>query len=302
MCPVALHELNEWESELVLKLPSIVKVGGPHRSSPLIIQNILRKYFTFVLTLVVFINCLVNNWLKISILYWQVNTFRGAYSLWNMSSVRSTEGIDSLIWRITANSTATKTFPNWVTVRTGTHWGLSSGSAPSPQWVRYDYFLIYSINWLLPSNGNQFLLITSSIDIHFLCLGDWESHSGERYLALMDLREEPEARPKYRCGVSPIVYYCPIYPLKTIVYCFLTSITLQLNYLWFFPLIGADISLVIVQVSSGANCHPITHFCNYFTFHFWSEMRFLFVDQIFLTIILVRLCSQSLSLRTIFNF
>lgn len=39
-------------------------------------------------------------------------------------------------------------------------------------------------------------------DIHFLCLGDWESHTGDRYLALMDLREEPEARPKYRCGVS----------------------------------------------------------------------------------------------------
>jgi hypothetical protein len=42
------------------------------------------------------------------------------------------------------------------------------------------------------------------LDIHFLCLGDWESHTGDRYLALMDLREEPEARPKYRCGVSAI--------------------------------------------------------------------------------------------------
>jgi hypothetical protein len=45
-------------------------------------------------------------------------------------------------------------------------------------------------------------LQSSPVDIHFLCLGDWESHnSGDRYLALMDLREEPEARPKYRCGV-----------------------------------------------------------------------------------------------------
>ncbi len=35
-----------------------------------------------------------------------------------------------------------------------------------------------------------------------MCLGDWESPRGDRYIALMDLREEPEARPKYRCGVS----------------------------------------------------------------------------------------------------
>ncbi|CAG2112018.1 unnamed protein product, partial [Medioppia subpectinata] len=42
-----------------------------------------------------------------------------------------------------------------------------------------------------------------NFDIHFLCLGDWESSagSGERFLALMDLRDQPEARPKYRCGL-----------------------------------------------------------------------------------------------------
>ncbi|KAH9389014.1 hypothetical protein TYRP_008366 [Tyrophagus putrescentiae] len=38
-------------------------------------------------------------------------------------------------------------------------------------------------------------------DVHFMCLGDWESPRGDRYIALMDLREEPEARPKYRCGL-----------------------------------------------------------------------------------------------------
>ncbi|KAH7642800.1 hypothetical protein HUG17_9491 [Dermatophagoides farinae] len=45
-----------------------------------------------------------------------------------------------------------------------------------------------------------------TMDIHFLCLGDWPTttttNSNERYLALMDLREAPEAnRPKYRCGL-----------------------------------------------------------------------------------------------------
>ncbi|XP_075680244.1 LOW QUALITY PROTEIN: uncharacterized protein LOC113788835 [Dermatophagoides pteronyssinus] len=62
-----------------------------------------------------------------------------------------------------------------------------------------------------------------TMDIHFLCLGDWPVttstsiasststtttagnsgiNSNERYLALMDLREAPEAnRPKYRCGL-----------------------------------------------------------------------------------------------------
>lgn len=40
--------------------------------------------------------------------------------------------------------------------------------------------------------------------ISFLCLGDWPALNGDRYIALMDLRDEPEARPKYRCGVSGI--------------------------------------------------------------------------------------------------
>ncbi|KAI2811489.1 hypothetical protein BLOT_002666 [Blomia tropicalis] len=40
-----------------------------------------------------------------------------------------------------------------------------------------------------------------TMDINFMCLGDWESPNGDRYLALMDIREEPEARPKYRCGL-----------------------------------------------------------------------------------------------------
>ncbi|KAF7491320.1 hypothetical protein SSS_06808 [Sarcoptes scabiei] len=45
----------------------------------------------------------------------------------------------------------------------------------------------------------------NTMDIHFLCLGDWEasnSNNNERYLALMDLRESLETnRPKYRCGL-----------------------------------------------------------------------------------------------------
>ncbi|KPM09397.1 hypothetical protein QR98_0079310 [Sarcoptes scabiei] len=45
----------------------------------------------------------------------------------------------------------------------------------------------------------------NTMDIHFLCLGDWEasnSNNNERYLALMDLRESLETnRPKYRCGI-----------------------------------------------------------------------------------------------------
>lgn len=62
---------------------------------------------------------------------------------------------------------------------------------------------------LIQSWSNQLShpqLIISFVDIHFLCLGDWPTttttNSNERYLALMDLREAPEAnRPKYRCGV-----------------------------------------------------------------------------------------------------
>lgn len=38
-------------------------------------------------------------------------------------------------------------------------------------------------------------------DVSFLCLGDWEGPNRDRYLALMDLREDPESRPKYRCGL-----------------------------------------------------------------------------------------------------
>lgn len=39
-------------------------------------------------------------------------------------------------------------------------------------------------------------------DVSFLCLGDWESgRGGDRYLALMDLRRDPESRPRYRCGL-----------------------------------------------------------------------------------------------------
>ncbi|RWS26210.1 hypothetical protein B4U80_05905 [Leptotrombidium deliense] len=40
-----------------------------------------------------------------------------------------------------------------------------------------------------------------NMDTNFLCLGDWENYSGDRYLALMDLREDPKSRPKYRCGM-----------------------------------------------------------------------------------------------------
>lgn len=39
------------------------------------------------------------------------------------------------------------------------------------------------------------------MSISFLCLGDWPGPNGDRYIALMDLRDEPEARPKYRCGL-----------------------------------------------------------------------------------------------------
>ncbi|XP_023230618.1 uncharacterized protein LOC111630705 [Centruroides sculpturatus] len=39
------------------------------------------------------------------------------------------------------------------------------------------------------------------MDVSFLCLGDWAGPMGDRYLALMDLRENPDARPKYRCGL-----------------------------------------------------------------------------------------------------
>ncbi|KAF8782355.1 hypothetical protein HNY73_012651 [Argiope bruennichi] len=39
------------------------------------------------------------------------------------------------------------------------------------------------------------------MSIQFLCLGDWAGLNGERYIALMDLRDEPQARPKYRCGL-----------------------------------------------------------------------------------------------------
>ncbi|XP_022258721.1 uncharacterized protein LOC106474711, partial [Limulus polyphemus] len=38
------------------------------------------------------------------------------------------------------------------------------------------------------------------MSVQFLCLGDWEGPNKDRYLALMDLRPEPEGRPKYRCG------------------------------------------------------------------------------------------------------
>ncbi|XP_022254009.1 uncharacterized protein LOC106469744 [Limulus polyphemus] len=39
------------------------------------------------------------------------------------------------------------------------------------------------------------------MNVRFLCLGDWEGPNNDRYLALMDLRAEPEARPRYRCGL-----------------------------------------------------------------------------------------------------
>ncbi|GIY78196.1 uncharacterized protein CEXT_619671 [Caerostris extrusa] len=39
------------------------------------------------------------------------------------------------------------------------------------------------------------------MSISFLCLGDWAGLNGDRYIALMDLRDEPQARPKYRCGL-----------------------------------------------------------------------------------------------------
>jgi hypothetical protein len=48
----------------------------------------------------------------------------------------------------------------------------------------------------------------NNMDMSFLCLGDWDHPyntvvNGERYVALMDLRESPpDGLPKYRCGVS----------------------------------------------------------------------------------------------------
>ncbi|XP_076326683.1 uncharacterized protein LOC143233829 [Tachypleus tridentatus] len=39
------------------------------------------------------------------------------------------------------------------------------------------------------------------MNVQFLCLGDWEGPNEDRHLALMDLRPEPEGRPKYRCGL-----------------------------------------------------------------------------------------------------
>ncbi|XP_076339897.1 uncharacterized protein LOC143240770 isoform X2 [Tachypleus tridentatus] len=39
------------------------------------------------------------------------------------------------------------------------------------------------------------------LDVQFLCLGDWDGPNEDRYIALMDLRAQPEARPKYRCGL-----------------------------------------------------------------------------------------------------
>lgn len=48
-----------------------------------------------------------------------------------------------------------------------------------------------------------------TIDINFLCLGDWDSSTpNERYIALMDIREDPETRPRYRCGVSFLFSSC----------------------------------------------------------------------------------------------
>lgn len=44
-----------------------------------------------------------------------------------------------------------------------------------------------------------------STDKRFLCLGSWDhfdSNSPDRFLALMDMNEDPVDRPKYRCGVS----------------------------------------------------------------------------------------------------
>lgn len=56
-------------------------------------------------------------------------------------------------------------------------------------------------------------------DLNFLCLGDWEGAAGDRYIALVDLREDPETRPKYRCGVSyRVCYQCHTSSLLS--YCF----------------------------------------------------------------------------------
>lgn len=44
-----------------------------------------------------------------------------------------------------------------------------------------------------------------NIDKRFLCLGSWDhfdSNSQDKFLALMDMNEDPVDRPKYRCGVS----------------------------------------------------------------------------------------------------
>ena len=55
----------------------------------------------------------------------------------------------------------------------------------------------------------------SNMDISYLCLGDWDhpynSH-GERYVALMDLRDAPpDGLPKYRCGVSTFYGIQPLF-------------------------------------------------------------------------------------------
>lgn len=108
-------------------------------------------------------------------------------------SVLSMADFDFRTWQTMANRVVTTGTLRWVTVHTGTPSMWSFANVLSPRWVCNDYQYAISL---------KIVFVLKTLDIHFLCLGDWESASGDRYLALMDLREEPEARPKYRCGVS----------------------------------------------------------------------------------------------------
>jgi len=51
--------------------------------------------------------------------------------------------------------------------------------------------------------------LSASLDKRFLCLGAWDhfdSNSPDKFLALMDMNEDPHDRPKYRCGVSILFF------------------------------------------------------------------------------------------------
>ena len=86
--------------------------------------------------------------------------------------------------------------------------------------------------WLRSFQMTHFSLIIKLIeflslfptDKRFLCLGSWDhfdSNSPDKFLALMDMNEDPVDRPKYRCGVSCLSFsdscgsnwHYPIYPI-----------------------------------------------------------------------------------------